>query len=113
MISSAGCTHLLRNLAVARGARKLMHRLAVPVDAQPGKPVKNGIDCRLGGTLAVGVLDPQQHATAASARVKPVEQRRARPPDMEETGRRRSEAGDNRFGHGWPDARASGLSFAG
>ena len=59
------------------------------------EPVEDRVDRRLGRALAVGVLDPQQHLAAASARVEPVEQRGAGAADMEEAGRRGGEAGDD------------------
>ena len=50
---------------------------------------------RLRGALAVGVFDAQHHPAAVLLGVKPVEQRRARPADMQKAGGRRSEAGDD------------------
>ena len=51
------------------------------------------------GALAVGVLDAQQELAAGVAGIEPVEQRRARPADVQEAGGRGSEAGDDGFAH--------------
>ena len=72
---------------MARRARELEDDLAVPVEAEPGQPVENGGDGRIGRALAVGVLDPQQHLAAGVARIKPVEQRGAGAADMQKAGR--------------------------
>ena len=90
---------LLGHLAVAGGAGELVDDLAVPVDAEPGEPVEDGVDRRLGGALTVGVLDPQQHLAAAAARIEPVEQRGAPAADMQKAGRRRRKTGDDLLGH--------------
>src|SRR6185295_7726498 len=73
-------------------------RLAVPIEAEPGETVEDRGDRRLGRARAVGVLDAQQELGPAPARVKPVEQRGARPADMQEAGGRGGEAGDD-LGH--------------
>ncbi len=86
---------LLGDLAMPGGARELMHGVAVPGDAEPGQAVEDGVDRRLGGALAVGILDPQQHLAAGARGIEPVEQRRARAADMEEAGRRGRKAGDD------------------
>ena len=54
---------------------------------------------RFGGALAVGILDAQQELAAGVACVEPVEQRRARPADVQVAGGRGSEAGDDGFAH--------------
>ena len=59
------------------------------------EPVENGVDGGLRGALAVGVLDSQQHLAAAAAGVEPVEQRGARAADMQKTGGRGGETGDD------------------
>ncbi len=81
------------------GAGELIDGVTVPGDAQPFQPIEDGIDRSLRGTLAVGILDPQQHLAAPAACVEPVEQGCARAADMEESGRRGGEAGDDRCGH--------------
>ncbi len=87
MIGVSGRQQLLGNLAVAGSAGELIDRVAVPFDAEPGQPVEDGVDRGLGRTLAVGVLDPQQHLAAAAAGIKPIEQRGARAADVQEAGR--------------------------
>jgi hypothetical protein len=94
-IRMAGGKELFGDLAVPRRARELIDGLAVPVDAEPGEPVENGLDRRLRRALAVGVLDPQQHFSATPACVKPVEQRGARATDMQKAGGRGGKAGDD------------------
>ncbi len=98
-IGLPGGKQLLRHLAVAVSARVLIDHRAVPGDAEPREPVENGVNRLLRGAFAVGVLDPQQHLTAASARVEPVEKRGPRPADVQEAGGRRSEACDDGSAH--------------
>ena len=97
-------------LAVALGARELVDGLAVPFQAQPGEPIEDGLDRSLRGALAVGVLDPQQHLPAAPAGIEPVEQRGARPPDMQKARWRRSKPRDGGLAHiGWSLRRSASL----
>ena len=90
---------LLGHLAMALGAGELVERLAVPLQAQPLEGVDQGIGGGLRGALAVGVLDAQQELAAGVARIEPVEQRRARPADVEVARGRGSKAGDDGVGH--------------
>src|SRR5207249_3559771 len=90
---------LLGYLAVPDSAGKLEDDVAVPIDAEPGKAVNDGVDRGLGRALAVGILDPQQHLAAAPARVEPVEQRSARSPDMEKASGRGGKASDDGLRH--------------
>jgi hypothetical protein len=94
-VGIAGGNQGLDNRAVAVGAGILRYRLALPVEAEPGQPVEDGRDRRLGGTRPVGVLDAQQHRAIPALREQPVEQRRARAPDVEEAGGGRGKAGDD------------------
>ena len=97
-VAAVGVAHgqeLLGHFAVPGGARELVDRFAVPIDAEPSQPVEDGVDGSLRRAFAVGVLDPQQHFPAAAAGVKPVEQRGARPADMQESGRRGGETDDD------------------
>ena len=92
----------LGHLAVALGARELVDCLVVPIQAEPGKPIEDGLDRSLRGAFAVGVLDPQQHLPAAPAGIEPVEQGGARAADMQEARGRGSKARDDGLGHvGW------------
>src|SRR4029079_6633598 len=68
-IRVAGGKHLLRYLAVTGRPRKLEDDFPVPGKTKPGQSVDDGIYGRCGGTLAVGVLDPQQHLAAMPAGV--------------------------------------------
>src|SRR5260221_9317739 len=84
---------------MALGARELVDGLAVPIQAEPGESIEDGLDRSLRGALAVGVLDPQQHLPAAPAGIEPVEQRGARPPDMQKARWRTSKPRDDGPGH--------------
>ena len=64
-----------------------------------------GGDGGFGRSLAIGVLDSQQHFAATPSRIKPVEKRRAGSSDMEKTGGRGRETGDDLIGHGLTVAR--------
>ena len=57
------------------------------------------LDGGLGGALAVGILDAQQELAAGVAGVEPIEQRRARPADMQVAGGRGRKARDDGLGH--------------
>src|SRR5262249_37320145 len=98
-IGVAGGQHLLRHLATPGGAGKLADGLAVPIDAEPVETVEDRVDRRLGRSLAVSVLDAQQHLAAAPAGIEPVEQRGPSSADVEEAGRGRREAGDDGLSH--------------
>ena len=52
-----------------------------------------------GRAFSIRILDAQQHLAAEPARVQPVEQRRAGPPDMQETGGRGGETRYDGVGH--------------
>ena len=98
-VGGAPGQHLVDHLAVARGARELADRLAVPVEPEPFEAVEDRVDRGLGRALAVGVLDAQEERPAEAPGVEPVEQRRARAADVQESGRGGREAGDD-GGHG-------------
>ena len=51
----------------------------------------------VGRARLVGILDAQQELAAVVAREQPVEQRRARAADVQESGRGGGEAGDDRL----------------
>src|ERR1700677_4805361 len=80
---------------MALSALKLTDRLAIPIESEPFEPVENCVPRGLGRTFAVGVLDAQQEPAVEALGVEPVEQRRARASDMQETGRRGGEAGND------------------
>src|SRR4029077_13016764 len=82
--TASGRPARVRHFAVPLRLRKLVDGVAVPFDAKPVKPIEDGIDGGLGGALAIGILDAQQHFSATAARVKPIEQSGARPADMQE-----------------------------
>jgi hypothetical protein len=83
---------LVRDFTVTRGAVELMHDLAVPMKLEPLEPVDNRVNRGLGRSLAIGVLDTQQHAPAVFSCVEPIEQSGPRAADVEETGWRGGEA---------------------
>jgi hypothetical protein len=66
-------------------------RSFVPIDPEPSQPVENPLDHLGRGTLGVGVLDAKDEGAAVAARVKPVEQRRARATHMQVSGGRGGE----------------------
>src|SRR3954471_10610750 len=80
---------------MAGRAGELEHDVAVPGQPQPGQAVDDGVDGGRGRTLAVGVLDAQQHLAAVAAREQPVEQGGAAASDVEKAGRGRREAYDD------------------
>jgi hypothetical protein len=57
VISVAGRQQLLGDFVVPRRPRKLIDHSAVPVDPEPVETIKDGVDCGLGGSGPVGVLD--------------------------------------------------------
>ena len=99
VVGLAGGQQLLGHLAVALSAGKLIERLAVPIELEPFEAVEDGRDRGLGGALAIGILDPQQHLAAGVAGVEPVEQRRARTADVQIAGGRGRKARDDGLGH--------------
>src|SRR5947209_2238956 len=102
---------------MAGDARELMHRLAVPFEAEPCQAIEDRGDRLVGRARAVGVLDAQQEFAATPARIKPVEQCGARAADVQEAGRRGRKAGDDLIRH-WeqlnsgphPEERPKGAS---
>ena len=61
--------------------------------------MQDGPDGRVRRSLAVGVLDPEQHLAAMLVRIEPVEQGCAGASDMEKAGWRGGKAGDDWCGH--------------
>ncbi len=96
VIGAAGGQQLPRDFGVALGAGGLVDDLAVPVEAEPSRPVDDRRHRLLCRAHPVGVLDAQPERAAVMARVEPVEQRGARPADMQKPGRRRREADGGR-----------------
>ena len=94
-----GVEHRARDLGVAVRPGELAHRLAVPVEPEPFEPPEDRRRRLLRGPGPVGVLDPKEEPAAPAARVEPVEERRARPSDVQEPGGRGREAGDGRLWH--------------
>ncbi len=88
-----------RHLAVTVGAGELVHRLAVPIEAEPGEAVDDRGDRGVGRALAVGVLDAQEHLAAVTTGEEPVEERGTRAADVEEARGRGREARDDLIGH--------------
>lgn len=101
---------------MARGAGELIDHLAIPIEPQPFQAVDDRLDRRIGGPCPVGVLDPQVEHAAMMLGKKPVEERRARPADMQEPGGRGGKARDD--GHdldpekGWMNGRFSSTKLA-
>ena len=102
---------LLGDFAVPVGVVRLVGLVPVPIECKPAQAVENGLYGLVGGALAVGILDPQQELPAVMLREEVVEERRARPADMQEAGGRGGKAGNDGHGgaalNGW-DSRSYG-----
>ena len=83
MIGVARSEQAFRYLAVPRGAGELVDDVPIPIEPEPAEPVENRIDGTLGRALPVGILDAQQHPAAEMTGIEPIEERRARSPDMQ------------------------------
>ena len=104
VIGAAGGEQLAGAFGVARGARGLVHDLAIPAEAEPGQSVDDRGDRLPGRAQPVGVLDAQPEDPAVAvqlvvAREQPVEEGRAGAADMEKAGRRGGKADDDAHGH--------------
>src|SRR5690242_16839464 len=84
------------NFRVAGPKLGLVIFVPVPIETEPAHAVQDGVDRLLGGTCPVRVLDPKQEFAAGVPRVEPVEQSGPGTPDMEVTGGRGGETGDDR-----------------
>ena len=86
-------------LAFARAFRVRRNRPFIPLHTKPAQAVKN--DFGGGGSVArcVRILDAQKERAAGVLRVKPVEQGRARPADVQVTGGRWRESDANGTSH--------------
>src|SRR5262249_3391295 len=98
-IGLALCEQLLGDFAVTLGARKLVNRLAIPIELEPAQAIEDGEDRALGRAGLVGVLDAQQHVPAWVLGVQPSERGGRRTADMEIARRRRRKARDDLFAH--------------
>jgi hypothetical protein len=77
------------NIAVQREAVGLFV-LFVPAEVEPAQTVEDGIQGRVGIAANVGVIDAEDHRAAVMAGIQPVEDIRARTPDVQKSrGRRR------------------------
>ncbi|OIQ70399.1 hypothetical protein GALL_479880 [mine drainage metagenome] len=94
-IGRAARQHLLHDRAVAIGAGELEHRLLVRRQAQPAEAIEDRLHRRLGGALAIGVLDAQQELAADMLGVKPVEKRGPSRANVHVAGGRGGDTGDD------------------
>ena len=78
-------------LTMALEIRRLVHHRLVPGEAEPLQPLENCPGARVGGARLVRVLHAQQELSADLASVQPIEQRGARPTDMQVAGGGRRE----------------------
>ena len=76
-------------VALARAGGVTGERAFVPIQAEPAQAVQDDVHGLLRIARGVGVLDAEDERAAGVAGVKPVEQGRARPADVQVTGRRR------------------------
>ena len=88
----------VRHLGMAGSPAELVDHLAIPIQVQPGHPIEDGGNGRLGGAGPIGILDAQMEFTAVVAGKQPVEQRGAGAADVQETGGRGGKAGDDLAG---------------
>ena len=95
-VGFAGGKQLAGRIHVPRRTCELVDWLSIPVEAEPAQPVQDRIDRRLGRAGAIGILDPQQEATAVATGEQKIEQRRARGPDVQKAGRRGCKSNRNR-----------------
>jgi hypothetical protein len=72
-----------RDFGMARGAGKLHHNLAVPIEIEPFHAFDNCFDCIIGGARTVCIFDAQQEFSTHVAGIEPVVERGARAADME------------------------------
>ena len=93
IIGVAFLQQLIDHFLVPLHALHLVIRTLVPVEAEPGHAVKNGLHGSLGGAFLVGVLDAQNEFAAHLAGVSPGKQRGARAADMQIAGGRGGETG--------------------
>ena len=95
MIGAAGGEHRARDLGVPCAALRLMHDIAVPMQAKPIEPVDDRVHRLARRARAIGVLDPQAEQAGMMLREQPIEERRARAANVKEAGGRGGEADDD------------------
>ena len=83
---------------MALAPAELRNRIAIPIEPEPRQAVHDGADRVLGGTGAVGILDPEQEFAAVVAGKEPIEERGAGAADMQIAGWGWCKTRDN--GHG-------------
>ena len=88
----------LRRLEVRGAALGLVDDLLVPLQPEPPQAVEDALEPVVLAADRVGVLVPEQEATALAAREEPVEECGAGAADVERAGRRRAEARPGRHG---------------
>ncbi len=77
--------------AMTLGARRLEHRLAIPIQAQPFQPGENRLHRRVGIARRVGILDAKDKRPPRMTGIKPIKQSCAGTADMEVASGRWSE----------------------
>ena len=82
----------LDGLAVQVHALRLEEGTLVPLDPEPLQRADDFVDPRLGGSLAVGILDAKDETAAEMASEKIAEERSAHATDVQCAGRARGEA---------------------
>src|SRR3954471_746715 len=73
---------------MSRQVRALIDDAVVPVEFEPLESLEDRASALVGAPRLVGVLDAEQKLTAELPRVKPVEERGARAPDVQISGGR-------------------------
>jgi len=89
---------LVCHLGMPLRAGELVHRVAVPIEAEPAHAVEDRLDGRVGRSGTIGILDAEQELAAMMPGEEPVEERRACAADMQETRRGRREPCHHRPG---------------
>ena len=97
--------------ASARACGITAHRSLVPIEPEPAQSIEDDLDRLLGIARHVGILDAQDESAAGVPGIQPVEQRRARPADVQEP--RRTGSKTNTNFHGGPEINSAGRKWRG
>src|ERR1019366_2324955 len=92
VVGMAAFDQAQRGVAVQIHALRLEVRALIPIDAQPAQPDEDAFHHLRRRALEVSVLDAEDERASVMSREQPVEQRGARPADMQVAGRRRRKA---------------------
>src|SRR3546814_7906757 len=85
VIRLAGLDQLRRHFAITLDAQGLIERALIVTQAEPLHAVQDRLQGGIGGTLAVGILDPQDELAATATRFQPAIQGSSRARSEEHT----------------------------